>query len=552
MAEIMLEANLRALSRWDPALAANIRVCVGPSAVKLTPSRNGALTATYRGAQLHSRYDPRKEARQIIGRIPRTATVIVLGFGAGWIPECISEEWPATVTVVFEPSREALRDALMVRDFRSAFERGTLRLATTTDELRAVVKAVHLPAVSDGVTIHPLSGRAEGADDAEVFTAARRAIQTVLEEIAAELGTIRGFAFSWLAHTLANSYGVSWNETGGSVRRLAERLSSNQPRTVVGAGPSLTRRALSGRPEGPLVAVDTALPALTAMGVPPDIVVSIDPQGWSTLHFRRRLSEQTILVADIGVTPRVITTSPRTVLASSNHPLHRLMERSGFPLLSPSDGVETVSELAMSLAGSTGAPLRLIGMDGAFPHGETYARGTYHHTLAHQRGNRLSSVETFFARSVYPWTPAPSPDGSGRPIFTPPAMQTARERISCLARSPESTTFQLPPETPPPETREFWRRHAAELRSAADRMSLAGRLTSPEIISAIGPHGVAHLPVLAALRHRIGSSVSASSAEEGSPDIAAGGCRAVAAALRTAAFLVDPEGSRDRNQVLSF
>jgi hypothetical protein len=185
--------------------------------------------------------------------------------------------------------------------------------------------------VSDGVTIHPLSGRAEGADDAEVFTAARRAIQTVLEEIAAELGTIRGFAFSWLAHTLANSYGVSWNETGGSVRRLAERLSSNQPRTVVGAGPSLTRRALSGRPEGPLVAVDTALPALTAMGVPPDIVVSIDPQGWSTLHFRRRLSEQTILVADIGVTPRVITTSPRTVLASSNHPLHRLMERSGFP-----------------------------------------------------------------------------------------------------------------------------------------------------------------------------------------------------------------------------
>jgi hypothetical protein len=552
MADAILSANLAALSRWDPALAEAIRVATDGSPLRLTPSRAGDLTASYRGVQLHSRYDPRKEAERIIAEFAPGATCIVLGFGAGWIPEVVSEKSPATVTVVFEPSRAALRDALMERDFRGPFEGGAIRLATTTEELRAVLRRVHLPAVGDGVTLHPLSGRGESTEDEEIFAAARRTIRLVLEEIAAELGTIRRFAVPWLAHTLTNSYSFSWGGTSDAVRGLAGILASTLPRTVAGAGPSLTGEALSDRPEGPLVAVDTALPALMKLGFPPDIVVSIDPQGWSSLHFRRRLPERTILVADIGVTPRVITTAPRTVLMSSNHPLHRLMERHGFPLLSPLDGIETVSEMAISLAGSTGSPLQLIGMDGAYPHGETYAPGTYHHTLAHQRGRRLSSVETFFARSVYSRAPAPLPDGANRPVFAPPAMAAARERIHRLASSPRSNPLRLPSEAPPPEPREFWHRHAAELREAADRLSRETDLSTPRIIAAIGPHGVAHLPILAALRHRLASPTHSGSASELPRAIAAGGCTAVAAALRTAARLVDPEGSPNGKQVLLF
>jgi hypothetical protein len=288
------------------------------------------------------------------------------------------------------------------------------------------------------------------------------------------------------------------------------------------------------------------------MGYLPDIVVSIDPQGWSSLHFRRRLPARTVLVADIGVTPRVLTAAPRTVLMSSNHPLHRLMERHGFPLLSPSCGGETVTEMAIALAGSTDAPTHLIGIDGAYPRGETYARGTYHHTIAQQRGRRLASVETFFARTAYARTPSPKPDDADRPVFAPPAMEAARERILRLAESPQSMPFRLPPEAPPPDATAFWRRHAAELRSAADRLSDTRGATTPEIVATIGPHGVAHLPILAALRHRIERGGLFEAGGEVSTVVAAGGGAAVAATLRIAARLVDPDGPLDGKQVLSF
>ena len=503
----ILTANLDALARRDPALADRIRRGGTNTRLAIVPSRSGAPTAVLRPARdagsevwLHSRYDPRREADRIVAGMAQGATCVCIGFGAGWVPRAYLNRVRYASVVVFEPDVAALRIALATDDaFAGVLATGRLRLCETRDELALGIAEVHQAAIADGIVSHELSGRDRNEPD--LFRAARGTVQEASRRQAAEYATIRRFGVAWFTHTVANSALIERHRQARASRDLVARLDG--PATVVAAGPSLDTYLESGRHlPGPLVAVDTAVPALLARGIHPTVVVSLDPQGWSVLHFRRRLPENVLLVADPGVSPRVFAAARTTLVVSSAHPLHRLMQRHGVTLPTVFAAPETVTEAAVDIAGVSGTPGTLLGADGAYPAGATYARGTYHHLLAQQRQRRLAPLDDFFARQVYPRVPLVDDADSDRPVFATSEMADARRRTEHRLATP-GVPLVVPPSGDRETTvTEFWAVHRDCLRNAAARVT-GDAWSTPELIAAIGSHGMAHLPVLAALRHRV-------------------------------------------------
>jgi hypothetical protein len=159
-----------------------------------------------------------------------------------------------------------------------------------------------------------------------------------------------------------------------------------------------------------------------------------------------------------------------------------------------------VTEAAVTVLRSLGSTsIDVIGADFGYPRGKTYARGTYHYTLAVQQAWRLSPEESFFAAQVYPNTH--SDTAAPLPVFRRNGMETAARSLHRVLTGfvpvsvPQSSSAV---HTPPPPLR-FWEAHLEELNGVISRLGQAGSWSTPEILELLGDHGRSHLPVLPAL-----------------------------------------------------
>nr|MDA3949639.1 hypothetical protein [Spirochaeta sp.] len=250
----------------------------------------------------------------------------------------------------------------------------------------------------------------------------------------------------------------------------------------------------------PEIAVDTALPAIAAHGRPVLAVMSLDPQGWSPLHFRRTPVPAQYLCGDMGISPRVTATAPPLIPVSSDHPLHQLLRSHGFSML-PAAGSTNVTEAAATVLRSAGSSsVDVVGADFGYPRAKTYARGTYHYALAFQQARRLSPEESFFAGQVYPHTQMDTAES--HPFFRRPGMAIAERSLRSVVRNTAPASEPVNPGpggTGSPNPTRFWEAHIEELSAVSSRIERLGPLSTPEILVHLGTHGRSHLPVLPAL-----------------------------------------------------
>ncbi|POR01808.1 hypothetical protein AU468_07585 [Alkalispirochaeta sphaeroplastigenens] len=524
----ILSRNLAALEQIHPDLARGVRNAQPSRELTTFTTRDGhtsfRLTGDHGERSLHSSYAPMREAEKIVARLSALssgkappATLIILGLGGGFLVRAGLEALPGTTLIVVERSHGVLRTILEGTDLSREILTGRLFLALTPREAAATLEAVHLPAIRDGVQTIPLQAWTEAPGNREHFRSCLEAIRRTLQALGQDGATISSFSRRWLSHTLHNSYRFSSPASPPTpLGRLRERTRGNLA-SVLAAGPGLDSwlEKLDRPPLAPLIATDTALPALLQRGILPTAVVVLDPQAWSLLHLRSVLPDQTWLLADAGVAPGLTRAVPgeRLVWYCGNHPLHHLLRQAGASLRLLPRPPESVTEAAVLLAPALGAArVEVIGSDGGFPRGTTYARGTYHYSLAHRRACRLFPEEHFFGCRVYPdhslSSHTPSPASQAIPFFTTPAMANRRERIAraleIVPREIASREASPPPErSPVPQEpfnpQAFWELHLRELHQARQRLRALGRedqLPAQVILQALGYHGRAHLPLL--------------------------------------------------------
>ncbi|TVR69406.1 MAG: DUF115 domain-containing protein [Spirochaetaceae bacterium] len=508
----VLEGNVAALAGVQRDLAHRIAREQPSDALTPVTTRDGQPGFAASGRALHSRYDPRREATRLIdSSVPEgTATVVILGVGGGFTTRAVIDSRPGTTVVALERSPGTLAAILARIDLSPQIRSGRIRFCVDPELLTPILQDVHLPLMRSGIRTINLPQWTELPENRDFFRTCRGMIQEVTRYLIEQAITIRRFARPWLVHSVHNSHSMgSEGEFFSRLHGIGKAL-SDKTVFVAAAGPGLDsfldQPAERARLRtAPLFAVDTALPALLSRGITTEAVVSLDPQPWSVMHMRGRISAETVLFADLGVAPSLARRSEEagTVWFAGTHPLHQLLYAHGAPCLLLPESPDSVTEAAVLLARGLGAArVELIGADGGYPGARTYAGGTAHYSLAARAASRLSPQAHFFARQVYPSMVQEERKG-GSPFFTSPAMGERAGRIrQALSSSPRihwprhSSGERFDPV-------QFWRRHLMELDNVASRLRSSPAEALPDttaLRNVLGPHGVAHVPLLARMQ----------------------------------------------------
>lgn len=502
--------NLAALDPRQPELARRIRHASPNDRLRSAVARDGSTIFQARlhreERTLNSRYDPGREAARRIAGTENAATLVVFGAGAMIDARIALEGRPEQAVVVADLGPSVWRSILEAVPIDDLLASGRLRLADTSPSLADGIHAIHHAAIRDGVTMRELRSWTELPDNRDRFADLERALADTLEAQAEDLAAYRRFGTRWFLHILRNSLLVP---PADRYPELVDRLHDREV-VVLGAGPSI-ESFLDNPGSAPIVCVDTAYPALRRLGVVPDAVVTVDAHAWSALHLRQPVDRSTILVSDIGVSPRYARTPHGTVQVSGGHPLADLLGWAGSPLRRLPIPYTSVTEAAILIARAAGAgSIRLLGFDVGYPRAKTYARGTYHYDLFARHAVRRNPQEARFAQFVYRRN---LPRIGSPPFFPLPGADAIRRRVEYLIETEFDFKNMLRNGRSNFDRCAFWADHRENLDKAIpglaaveDRSPVTERST-PEILTIAGAHGCAHIPFHAARSQRVSEQI---------------------------------------------
>ena len=441
---MMLESNKTVLEKVFPDLYARLLQesalkTISSNDLQLVGTPSGDPSITYKGIWLHSSRNPRQESLRFIQaafQIPpvdHQEPILLLGFGLGYVAECVREQFPENPLVIIEPNLTILLKALETRDLSRLLSAPNLIFIIDRD-FNALHGLLSLFSARPHMVI-PRPYREAEPD------AARELMNIVsIWETKSQVNrtTVQKFGKRWVKNTILNQ---KYLVTTPGIRNLAGAFTSI-PTLVVAAGPSLDE-VLPFMPSlyerCLIISVDTALRAILRTGIEPDFVIVVDPQYWNARHLDFCDTPASCLVTEIAVYPTVLRHQfQHKLLCSSLYPLGNYLEKGIDPKgrLGAGGSVATTAfDFALHLGTS---PVFIAGLDLAYPDYKTHFSGALFEERAFHSSNRFLPAETQSFRSLMGAYPFTAPSASGGTVLTD-------KRLSLYTAWFEARLRQLPP-----------------------------------------------------------------------------------------------------------
>ncbi|TVQ39920.1 MAG: DUF115 domain-containing protein [Spirochaetaceae bacterium] len=395
--------------------AAEIDACAIPTGFVVQAAADGEPTAQLDGKMVHSRRDPRAEARRLIRSSCADGTVVLFyGVGLGYHAEEFLAHCSQGIAVIIEPEPAMLRAALEARDARPLLSEGRLHflVGQHPDALAVILRRYEHHRCST-IRLRSVYERNRdyyrSLDAVQEQFAGRREINT---------NTLRRFAGVWIRNLSRN---VPLLTGAAGVESAAGRF-EGIPALLLAAGPSLDQvlpYIEQLRQRALVISVDTAAAALAAVAVEPDILVVVDPQWWNTRHLDRLSLDGTIVVSESSTHPRVFRLlQGKTLFAASLFPLGRYLEQS--TRISGTLGAGgSVATSAWDLARLLGCrPVYCAGLDLGFPRNRTHCRGSFFEERAHTLSERTRPAAHHDFAYLVEADPYPVEANSGSQVLT--------------------------------------------------------------------------------------------------------------------------------------
>ena len=356
--------------------------------VQLEVTRDGLFTLKHGGKYLHSKYSPAKEAERMVAEIPRendSQLIVFFGGGLGYAVSLYLDRFPNPMLWI-EPDMELLQAALNITDFREHLRTGHLSIfagTPTEDDLDRLFKEKR-----NEQTV--FAWHRATFEPGSAYVLSKELCERHLNRKDVNFATLTKFEKVWSKNLISNLPVIA---RARPVSRLFN-LFPDTPTLVCGAGPSLSRsipELKKIRNDCLLIAVDTALRVLTAHGIDPDIIMSVDPQALNS-YYLEGYEGRGIFVVD-----------PTTSYLSLRHiePNRIFYTDSPFPLakhfyslMGEEPGTiafgGSVSTNAYDLAQKLGAKeVFLFGQDLSFTGKQAHARGAVLEERLNLKENRL-------------------------------------------------------------------------------------------------------------------------------------------------------------------
>ncbi len=248
--------------------------------IAYSPARSGELAVSYDGRWIHSRYDPRTEARRFVEReTPASGgyrAAVILGDGLGYLVDAVRERLPSVPVIWLNYHRDLFDHRVANADAMWSGHGPPDRFLDQSlldDESSALLVLAWEPAAR------------AFPDVAERCLAALR---TVLDRRTAVLATEGFFGRRWLRNSIRTALALC--ARGAAERHPAMRTAISADSVVIAAaGPSLTRSLsdLASLPAGmPIWALPSAVSVLINAGIRPDLVVATDGGAYAIEHLK--------------------------------------------------------------------------------------------------------------------------------------------------------------------------------------------------------------------------------------------------------------------------
>jgi len=396
-----LERNLNSLEAVFPMLGVQIREAGELAGAEEIETRDGDWTLRVKhddgtATTLHSKYDPGKEARKLVGDVDPQGLqgFLVLGFGMGYhLQELLEQASSEAEVVVLERDPAVMRKAAELRDLRAVFsdQRVVWLVGRDRKEVYQILRLRQQSLMSTAMRI--LAHAASTALDPEYYQEARKAIRDFLLSGEVTLRTQFNLARKSILNQMQN---LPMYVGCPSVAELRE-IYKGRPGIVVSAGPSLRKnidRLRDARGKAVLIACDVVLKPLLEKGIVPDFTTIVDFQG-QTKKFFETLPEKvdTRLLSVAAAYHGTVDFYPGPKAFCGDPVLDFFLGPEARPMGGYQSGGH-VGHFSFLAAGMLGLdPVAFVGQDLAFPHNITHVGGTPIHEDWQNERNRFYTLE---------------------------------------------------------------------------------------------------------------------------------------------------------------
>ena len=325
---------------------------------------------------LHSTIAPSKETLLLADILDKAdgKTVIVLGCGLGYHLKPL-EKHKAGAKVIIIDILDSLESAV-----RGSIDLPQSAIFITGNDLRKIenslIENVHIDEKTGFVICeHPSSVRVFPA----FYEECRKIIDRVIRERVGNLVTKKKFGSIYIRNIAKTISSISSAFPFSSLNALF----TGTPAVVVSSSPSVDGFISEIREmaqSAVIFCVDSAYPVLSAHGIRPDFVVTIDPQPWISEHLLNLDPSIPVLQA-FSAWPLPKTGNPR-FLSLTSHPLCQVFDHFFPDLIGSFDSkTGTVAGDAILAAVKTGcSPVYVAGIDLSFPDMNIYSKDSRYNT----------------------------------------------------------------------------------------------------------------------------------------------------------------------------
>lgn len=353
------------------------------------------------GKLIHSKYDPEKEAINLVNNIDENSFYLVTGIGAGFFIKKLSEKYPNSKIVAIENSQDDID--FLEKHFQIISElKMNNVIITTTENLYNSLLQNYIPSIYPSFKL--IEYRSWILENQDIFEKIQNITSEALKNIAQDFSTQAHFGKIWQRNIINNLKQIS---SDTEIIFPKEKIA-----VVVAAGPSLDKKIAwikENREKIFIFATDTAYKTLQKEQIFSDAVISIDGQNISYHHFLRKINDKTIFIFDLcgnsSCIRKIKKNGNNIIFTTTGHPLITFAEQTqntDYNFIFANAGTGTVTISALDFANKVGFnEIIVIGADFSFPNKKPYAKGTYLEDIYMSYNNRTTTIEKNYISLMY-------------------------------------------------------------------------------------------------------------------------------------------------------
>ncbi|HRX15898.1 MAG TPA: DUF115 domain-containing protein [Spirochaetota bacterium] len=376
------------------------------SSIKIIASKSGDITAEIisngKNLRLHSAFDPVKEAFRSVSSFTssKNRLIIIAGLGLGYHIKAIKEKYPNNAILIIEKNQEMID--LCHKHCSDNVK--NIRIITNPDDAASALEKLDMASFKGtSVFFHRQSYGLDKDFYDMIITDMSRYLTSKISDLLTRFEFEQKWAENILLNTsqLADSFPASL---------LFDRF-KGIPGIIVSAGPSLIKSIDSlkkYKDHALIVAVDTAYKVLLKHDIEPHIVMVLDAQKQSQLHFFGANPGKTVLIADIVSSPAVIRNFKNHKFISTTAKYYDdsggKLKREATPFvdwlekyIEPLGDIQSGGSVATSvfdfLLNSGCSSIILVGQDLAYTGRKIHSNGTHHNEKWISLINRFNGLE---------------------------------------------------------------------------------------------------------------------------------------------------------------